>query len=430
MASNITLKTVPPDYAPIYNIVEICAFEQDPTRLALPNYKYIIEVTVTNHTSQKFYVSPEPKQKFGIQDISGFIDQFLREEIAEPTDAQYVNAFYQGEPEFLLQYEVEVTSGWNLDGVFTENPDGVAVVTTGLKYAWSASFEEHDWIEQMNETTPFNTWLCNTANGTDASFLTNYPNKDVQLLDVGWTYLLTDTPADIDRMEVITYDSTGAVISTFEITNPVPHAVVYEDLLRVATAPASLNSIIPAQFISGAQPVITSAVAYYTIQVQNNLSASSSELITMTMQKECRYDTYRIHFLNKLGGFDAYNFTLRSQPTRETKRKSYTKSDNNLDVNGIRYDHKDNGAVDYYVSSRDKIKLRSDYLTQEENEWLKELIDSPTAYLEFTKIKGGKDFKSIRITTSKWSQKITSIDKLFRLDIDIDLGLENKRQTK
>jgi hypothetical protein len=58
------------------------------------------------------------------------------------------------------------------------------------------------------------------------------------------------------------------------------------------------------------------------------------------------------------------------------------------------------------------------------------LVDSPTVYLEFTKLKGGRDFKSVRVTTNKWTQKKTSIDKLFRLDIDIDLGLENKRQTK
>jgi hypothetical protein len=69
-------------------------------------------------------------------------------------------------------------------------------------------------------------------------------------------------------------------------------------------------------------------------------------------------------------------------------------------------------------------------LTEDENDWLQELVDSPTVYLEFTKLKGEKDFKSVRVTTNKWTQKKTSIDKLFRLDIDIDLGLENKRQTK
>lgn len=434
MASAQVIKTTPPAYSPAYNIIEICVEETDSVSLSQPNYKYIFEVTVTNpvtgNVSQKFNVSPEPKESYGIKDVSGFIDQYVKEVIPEPTDPQYVNAFYQAEPERIIEYEITCTSGWNVAGIFTEDPDGVGTITTGPLLAWSGSFEEHDWIEQINEGTPFNTWLCNVGNGSSAKFLTSFPNKEVQLLDVGWTYLIQDTPVDVDRMRIETFDSSGTSISVFEVSNNITGATPDEYLLRMASAPGSLNSIIAGQFISGAQPVIVGTEAYYEIQLFNNAGAPSSELITMTLQTPCRYETYRIHFLNRLGGFDAYNFTLRSQPTKDTKRKSYTKSDNNLDLNGIRYDHKDNGTVDYNVTTREKIKLRSDYLTEEENDWLQELVDSPTVYLEFTKLKGGKDFKPVRVITNKWTQKKTSIDKLFRLDIDIDLGLENKRQTK
>ena len=69
-------------------------------------------------------------------------------------------------------------------------------------------------------------------------------------------------------------------------------------------------------------------------------------------------------------------------------------------------------------------------MTQAEHDWLQDLVDSPTAYLEYVKLDGNKDFKSVKVMTNKWTQKIESIDKLFRLDIDIDLGLENIRQTK
>jgi len=434
MASVQVIKTTPPGYSSIYNTVEIAVLETDAASLAQPNYKYIFEVTVTNvvsgNVTQTFNVSPEPKQNFGIQDISGFLDQYVKEALPEPTDADYVNAMYKVQPDSIIEYEITCTSGWNVAGIFTVDPDGVGTITTGKLLAWSASFEEHDWIEQMNEATPFDTWLCSVANGVNANFLTSFPNKDVQLLDVGWTYFLSETPSDIDRARIETFDSSGVSIAVFEISGPTVAGLAIDHLTRMASAPASLNLIIPGQIISGSQPIITSSVAYYEMQLFNNAAAPASELITMTLQTPCRYETYRIHFLNRLGGFDAYNFTLRSQPTRDTKRKSFTKSDNNLDLNGIRYDHKDNGTVDYNVTTRNKIKLRSDYLTEEENDWLQELVDSPTVYLEFTKLKGGRDFKSVRVTTNKWTQKKTSIDKLFRLDIDIDLGLENKRQTK
>lgn len=434
MASAQVIKTTPPAYSPIYNIVEVCIQETDGSRLLLPNYKFIFEVIVTNvvsgDVSQKFNVSPEPKESYGIKDVSGFIDQYVKEIIPEPTDADYVNGNYKVEPDSIIEYEITCMSGWNVAGVFTEDPDGVGTITTGKLLAWSGSFKEHDWIEQINEGTPFNTWLCSVANGISAKFLTNHPNKDVQFTDAGWTYFLSGTPSDINRTRIETFDSSGLSISVFEISGPTVGGIPVDYLTRMASAPVNLNLIPGVQFISGAQPIITGAEAYYEMQLFDNAANPASELITMTLQTECRYETYRIHFLNRLGGFDAYNFTLRSQPTSETKRKSYTKSDNNLDLNGIRYDHKDNGTVDYNVTTRNKIKLRSDYLTEEENDWLQELVDSPTVYLEFTKLKGGRDFKSVRVTTNKWTQKKTSIDKLFRLDIDIDLGLENKRQTK
>lgn len=430
MASNIITKNQPAAFMPGYNRVEWCVFESDPGTLAQPGYKYVFTLTITGHGSKTYYVSPEPKQNFGIKDFSKYLRQFLIEMIPEPTDNEFINSFYQAPEECILEYELSVVPGWNVSGQFEVNPNEVdPVEVTGL-YVWCGSFNEHPWIDQINQGTPFDTWVMNVTNGSDGKFLTSYPNKDLEIDDLAWLYFMTDTPSSIDRMVLKTYDVSDSLLNTIEVSNVIPFAQPKEFLLRLAAGPANLNMIPAGQIISGTQPFIDSSVSYYTIQLEDNSNNVSSELVTITIKQPCRYQTYRIHFLNRLGGFDAYNFTFRSQPTRETKRKSYTKTDYNVDVNGLRYDHKDDGTVDYYVTTRDKIKLRSDYLTQAEHTWLNELVDSPTAFLEFTKLDGTRDFKPIQSKTGKWTEKITDIDKLFQLIIDIDLSLENIRQDK
>ena len=176
--------------------------------------------------------------------VNGFV--FVKETLVAIPNLQVV--LYdldagQVQPDSIIEYEITCTSGWNVAGIFTVDPDGVGTITTGQLLAWSASFEEHDWIEQMNEATPFDTWLCSVANGVNANFLTSFPNKDVQLLDVGWTYFLSETPSDIDRARIETFDSSGVSISVFEISGPTVAGIPIDHLTRMASAPASLKTL-------------------------------------------------------------------------------------------------------------------------------------------------------------------------------------------
>lgn len=426
MPSNIIILTTPKTYTPVYNIVELCAKEQDATSILEPNYKFVIDIVTQIHGTFRFSVSPEPILKYGTLDFSRTIDQFIKEEII-PHNVN--GGFIPGQTECVLQYTIEVLSAWNVADIFTIDPDGVGPVSTGNLYVWNAAFEHHDWIGQMNTASPFNTWIANITNGVSAKFLTPQPNKKVKIGDLGWSFILTDTFGDIDQMEILTYDSAGALIDTYIVLNNLG-APVSAFLMGVASAPQSLNNITPGLITTGAQPIITADIASYTIQVQNLAGTPSTELITMTVEPDCRYDTYRIHFLNKLGGFDAYNFTFRSQPSTKMSRKTYTKSETKIVTAGIAYNQKDNGKTDYIVRYQGKIKLRSEYLTESEHQWLEELISSPIVYLEFVDFDGARNFKPVHVITGKWEDKITSIDKLFRLDIDIDLGHESIRQRR
>ena len=441
MASNIDIKNSPPTYAPVYNRIEFCVEETDFLPSSKTNFKYIFTVSVSTlyngvtPSDVKFYVNAQPDtitaEEYGVKDIARYLDQYMKYRIPIPEDSNSFNAVYKGQEQFIIEYSVNIKSGWDVAGVFTEDPDGVGAVTSSLRYAWSAAFPYHEWVTQVNAGSPFNTWICNITNGANAKFLSNDPVREVEFEDIGYTYYLTDTVADIDQMRVRTYtgeDATGTLIGTFVINNTISTSATIKKVARIVSAPDNLNTIPGVQFASGSQPVITGSAKSYTIQLENSAGTVASELITWNIKTECRYETYRIHFLNKLGGWDAYSFTSYSKRSATTQRKSYTKQEPNFQVGGgVVYRHKDNGRQDYLVRSRDKVRLKSDFLTDEQQEWLKELVQSPSIYYEDTE-GGSRVLKPVYMKTNTWTQLTTEHDKLFQLELEIEFGHEDIRQ--
>ena len=417
-AGEITIKQDVGTYSPVYNKLEVSC---ESTNKNATDFKYIFEIVTTLHGTFTYYVTPEPTLSHGSLEFSRVLQGFIIEKInAYGSTAP----FTQGLDEMIIEYHIEYGEQFLDGGVITDYKD----LTTGTtKYTWDASFIEHEWITQRNESFPFYTWVMNTAGGSNNEFLTNYKTPKVGITDLGWTYLMTDTVSDVDYLEVKTYDSAGALIQTVT-ANDGSSTLVPGRIKAVATSPQSLNNI--AVLASGAQPVITSSVDYYTVQIFEGTPTAISELLTFTIEDCTRYEKYRLHFLNELGGFDSFNFTLRNQKSSRAKRKSYTRAETVITSTGIDYSHENIGSLDYYVRSGDKIKLRSDYLTDAENTWLKELIESPNVLWETTDTLGVTVFYPVKVMSNNWTGKKQSIDKLFNLEIDVELALENTRQRR
>ena len=134
--------------------------------------------------------------------------------------------------------------------------------------------------------------------------------------------------------------------------------------------------------------------------------------------------------MNYLGGFDFYNFTSYSKKTSEITRKSYEFQRHRVDGLGLVYTNADNGKSDYVVKSRDKVRVKSDYLTNEQADWLKELLTSPQVYVEFVDDGDTADLKQVRVLASQWRELQVEHDKLFQLEFDIEFSHQNIRQRK
>jgi hypothetical protein len=130
----------------------------------------------------------------------------------------------------------------------------------------------------------------------------------------------------------------------------------------------------------------------------------------MNIDTDCtNYEIFRLHWLNKLGGWDAYNFMKSSIETSSINRKQYKK------ILPLGYSTTDRLKINYQTTMEDNINVTSDWVSDEEFVWLQGLVESPIVYLE-----SGSSFVSVNITDTAYEiKKYINGRKLNTLNINI-----------
>lgn len=425
----ITIQKNIPEFNSTYNKQELAVSSE---HFSIPGFNYVFRVNVEGVAGFKeFRALPEPSQNFGVKDFHKFIETFVFAAIFDP---QSQNSFdfarIDGSMPSIIKYDIDIFELWTVAGVPTLDPDGDGPVNTGDKFAFEGSFPHHKWIDEQNEATPYNQWLLNDTNGIAGEFLTNNKLPRVKITDDQWTYLLTDTPIDIDYLEVKTFDSDGVLIQTVNANNLLGAPITNSRMLMVASGPQSLNNIVLG-IVLGAQPIITAAVASYTIQIFKLAPATAiSELLTFNIEEVCRYVPVRVSFLNEFGGFDSFNFNFRNQESDRTRKATGNYDPYNVISTGIEYANKNSAALTLETVSTPRLKIRSEYLTDDENAWLRELIRTREAYVFYLNKQDHSDLKPIKEVVGVWVEKERSIDKLFTIDLDLIMSWDDHSQRR
>ncbi|ASZ14516.1 hypothetical protein KTO58_01225 [Chitinophaga pendula] len=228
--------------------------------------------------------------------------------------------------------------------------------------------------------------------------------------------------APIALFELKIYSATGVPVYTGTIPNPYTSLTAVNN--RVLHLHVGFNHLATVLTL----PLnVVSVAAYYTI------SMSGGGAVRIDLNSRCeRIPSVRLHFLNELGGFDSFNFMLNSIRSIETERKSYYRQPSNrrtgYDPTERRFETLQRN---YATSYTEKVRAVSDFLTDSESEGLEQLMHSPLIYQEVQ----GEDYGSsgkllvpIENTITSYQRKRVSADKLFNLEIDLQLTTRNIRQ--
>ena len=91
---------------------------------------------------------------------------------------------------------------------------------------------------------------------------------------------------------------------------------------------------------------------------------------------------YKLMWLNKMGGYDFYKFKLRTDSTFSIEKSQFDRKLDRIQSSNY-YGHKsdERGRSTYNVASRETLSVNSDWLTQEELDWLFNIYESPDVYI-------------------------------------------------
>ncbi len=440
---SLEIKYLPQQFRTVYNPVEIVLYETNNTTRNYTGFAYLIDVKDGATLLGRLKVPPTTNG-YGRFDLSGIMQSYISSNLG--TLASSLTSVY-GNTDSFKDFTLEF--GWvhyNTGSATFDIPQTVTFpdTTTGTSYdllTFNSSLPRY-----RRDVVNFYDWQYNnyyqkyTENVGTRKFLTNSPNggeelnpnnQKVMLTDEGYIYSLLDFANDpIDQISIEEFNSSGLSISTTTLNVPSLSAFSH---IAIPIAPASLNKVSASMIASGSQPIISASAASYKINLLNS-SSLVSERFYYNIDSECRFETRRLEFLNSLGGFDYFNFTKVSRHTEQIERKFFQTTSNDLETDGsINYSISNREKVQYYTKSMPKMKLTSDWIDYNTYNWLLELIESPEIYLmdSYSAPTGSTEIRRIPVKNieGNWEEKINSIDKVFNLEVNLEFGIDNKRQS-
>lgn len=394
----ITVRQQPASLFPAYNDA---VYIVTSTNVAQPNFKFVADIYVNSVKVDRMLIPPHPTELSGKVNVSPLLESRVSVDINLSDNRILPNTNSN------VQYEVKFGEAYGSSGtVIYPNLTNISG-----KYLWNAVLDYPDF--------------CNYSSGDYiGDFLTENPYRgtgmELTVDDNAWLYW-NNFNLDTSYVKVLTYNSANTLIGTFKIDNK----YTTNRFLRIPTGPNNILNIPDAQFTLGIQPIITGSVAYYTVQTFNSSNVELSIVARYNIVDNCsRYEKRRLQFLNEVGGYDTFNFTLVSKETMDIERSMFKKD---LGSYGSSFSFvnspNDRAYSQYHTRIKDKISIQSDWVKEEQLAWLEQLVTSPDVRLD-----DGSYLIPINITNTSFEKKKVVNEKLFNLQLEYTLSYDRYRQ--
>ena len=217
---------------------------------------------------------------------------------------------------------------------------------------------------------------------------------------------------DIFEVEFKVYNSSNTLIQTASFYNSVangggprtnPTAQLWPSVYNNLTSGQQLLTIgVGPQNIDDWTTALPSTWAYYTVTVygqsDDGLLNDNGIFASRKYVKEgaqCGYDGVRFAWKNEFGVWDYYTFTLQNDKGFSIERGNYEQTFvpfNSIDP--VPYSKERRGFINYYNKLTQTQTANSNWLTQAEADWLKELFFSANVFQQ-----DGNDFLPVVITS-------------------------------
>ena len=390
----ITIEQNSTNYASTYNDIVITASS---TNVAEDSFNYIFEIYNDTNTTllRTLRIPAEIDYSYGVCHVQRVLEGYVGTDFFDNVTGVDVKDGVNS----IFQFYIRIGEEYEVTGVLTQflnlSSTNSTTINAGLLYSSFISYNPDNYNLDSNTK----------------KFLTNRPNpQKVQLTQQGWTSFLNSEghPSFVIK----TYLADGTLDQTATITNSLS-----TEWGMFPSAPSSINA---ATLATGTQPLIDSTIDTYTIYADDG--GAVSETYTFKVTDLCEYST--LHFLNDLGGFDSFNFKT-TKDSWKFEKEYYKQDPKRIQADGsFVWSNKDRENVQYYTNQKQTIKLISDWITEAESEWLREMFSSPETYLE----RDGVIYSIKGITQTDYTIKYEYEGEMINIECDVELSIDNYRQ--
>lgn len=385
----ITKDTVPNDFIGAFNQV---VYKITSNNTAQPNFNFIVDIKETT-TSTLLARLKYPKQP-GVTDLTFDIGDVLRNSVSYDflnAQAAYVAANTNSRLKYYVEFRELFDNGSGvptLSGVLASDP--ATPSASSYKFASNAIFDFEDFTPTAYANTNVSGFGFLNANLSVNENIESSQNKILTFFD----------PNRIAAKIVLL---SGTTFSQ-SITLPAK-----EHLFNINAGKWILDT-------SG----LTLAMGTYVVQVQTSANAIIASK-TFTYTPQCSYyPTVRLHWLNKLGAFESFNFIRNSTKSLELERKQFKAP---LPIGYLKSDRL---KTNFNTTINDTISINSDWISEEQSILLEQLSTSPVIYLE----RSATDFIAVNIANTNYeTKKYLDNRSLFNLSFDIEYTYSRYRQS-
>ena len=380
----ITIYDEPQLIAPAGNPL-VFTFSSDQT--AQPNFSFIVEVYIDG----QLRLTQEVFRQFN---TLGRIDvcEAVQSVVANP---EITTAIEYNATNSMVEYYIKVYEKYGSTPTIQDDD------TSATLLAFNGALEYREWVNFNYDD--YDPWQTNFA-----KFLTYFPRSKRALCGMEENFYLgyfEQTGAQTATLVVNLFDISGNNIafgsyniteSEFVILNVGPQVIIDNTAIN---------------------QVDFDDCYYYTVYVE--LTDIATETFTIYMDLDCkRYDTYRLHWLNKLGSFDSFTFSLVSTEAANVQSYGYQRDPGVWDDTSYTYPLYAGQAINFAKTKTETLTLNSDWINQDIQQWLvKSLYDSPLVYLER---ENGTEFEPVKVTNSNYTLRQRRRDGLIQETVNID----------
>jgi len=360
------------------------------TNVGQPGFRYVVEVSVNGGAVNTFYVQPNlngalvfdlypvvySKMDLGVNSSDVVASLFASATVQNDTTARNI-----------MSVEVELYEGYEVLGLFevqaTAYPlDDMSLINAAFQISDGYNPYPSDYFALYDNSNRIMSDLVRSTYAMD-DLLTKYSLgvKTIGITSFADDWGVLTVPADdgtrlidntIDEAQIVQFNAAGAPIQT--------------DTLACVIGMGKINHLplLPANIDTNF--LLNANWNHYLITFKNaGGTPCATPIAVFKADEECRFDKVRLGWTNSRGGWDYFNFTKRSEQSYSVERKRYRKVVGNYGTadaeSAFGFNTYDRGLTERSPFVEKMLRIRTDFLTEGQFEYLKNLIYSESVYI-------------------------------------------------